>query len=290
MSTRTSTYDGPALHDPATYAQGFPYEVFRELRDTDPVSHHDHPGWEDGYWAVSSPRRRATRLARLERLPERAEPVPPRPRRLRRRVGCVAPHDQPRSTRAHEAAQAHQLRVHAPSHQRPRGAGEGTRRLGDRLGRRSRRVRPRARRRPVAPAARDRRSRRGTRGGPQAGLRVDRAHLRVRCRHHPGGAGRGGAVDVRVRRRHVCRAGRRTTRRPDERAAPRRGRRRTPHADAAVGVLHAVAERGLGDDPQPHHHRHALAARAPRAARRACAPIPSSCRSRSRSCCATRPR
>src|SRR6266478_4291701 len=51
MSTRG--YDGPALHDPATYAQGFPYEVFRELRDTDPVSHHDHPAWERGYWAVS---------------------------------------------------------------------------------------------------------------------------------------------------------------------------------------------------------------------------------------------
>src|SRR6185436_17095135 len=51
MSTRT--YDGPALHDPATYAHEFPYEVFRELRDTDPVSHHDHPAWEDGYWALS---------------------------------------------------------------------------------------------------------------------------------------------------------------------------------------------------------------------------------------------
>ena len=49
----TGTYDGPPLHDPATYAQGFPYEVFRELRDTDPVSHHDHPGWDDGYWVVS---------------------------------------------------------------------------------------------------------------------------------------------------------------------------------------------------------------------------------------------
>ena len=32
---------------------GFPYEVFRELRDNDPVSHHDHPGWERGYWAVT---------------------------------------------------------------------------------------------------------------------------------------------------------------------------------------------------------------------------------------------
>ena len=51
MSTRT--YDGPPLHDPATYAHGFPYEVFRELRDADPVSHHDHPAWEDGYWAIA---------------------------------------------------------------------------------------------------------------------------------------------------------------------------------------------------------------------------------------------
>jgi cholest-4-en-3-one 26-monooxygenase len=27
--------------------------VFRELRDSDPVSHHDHPAWEHGYWAVT---------------------------------------------------------------------------------------------------------------------------------------------------------------------------------------------------------------------------------------------
>ena len=32
----STTYDGPALHDPATYAHGFPYEVFRELRDDRP--------------------------------------------------------------------------------------------------------------------------------------------------------------------------------------------------------------------------------------------------------------
>jgi cholest-4-en-3-one 26-monooxygenase len=51
MSTRT--YDGPPLHDPATYAHGFPYAVFRELRDSDPVSHHDHPAWEGGYWAIA---------------------------------------------------------------------------------------------------------------------------------------------------------------------------------------------------------------------------------------------
>ncbi len=49
----TSGYDGPPLHYPATYARGFPYEVFRELRDSDPVSHHDHPAWEHGYWAVT---------------------------------------------------------------------------------------------------------------------------------------------------------------------------------------------------------------------------------------------
>ena len=49
----TPGYDGPPLYEPATYAHGFPYEVFRELRDSDPVSHHDHPAWEHGYWAVT---------------------------------------------------------------------------------------------------------------------------------------------------------------------------------------------------------------------------------------------
>jgi cholest-4-en-3-one 26-monooxygenase len=42
-----------ALHDPATYAHGFPYAEFRALRDDEPVSHHDHPGWERGYWVVA---------------------------------------------------------------------------------------------------------------------------------------------------------------------------------------------------------------------------------------------
>jgi cholest-4-en-3-one 26-monooxygenase len=51
MSTRT--YDGPALHDPATFAQGFPYEVFRELRDHNPVVHVEHPVWDNGYWVVT---------------------------------------------------------------------------------------------------------------------------------------------------------------------------------------------------------------------------------------------
>lgn len=40
------------LHDPTTYAGGFPYEQFRALREDDPVSHHDHPAWENGYWVV----------------------------------------------------------------------------------------------------------------------------------------------------------------------------------------------------------------------------------------------
>ncbi|MGH9026158.1 MAG: cytochrome P450 [Acidimicrobiia bacterium] len=42
-----------ALHDPATYAHGFPYEYYRHLRDEDPVSHFDHPVWERGYWALA---------------------------------------------------------------------------------------------------------------------------------------------------------------------------------------------------------------------------------------------
>jgi len=41
------------LHDPATYADGFPHEYFRHLRDTDPVAHRDHPSWERGYWVLS---------------------------------------------------------------------------------------------------------------------------------------------------------------------------------------------------------------------------------------------
>ena len=44
--------DSLVLHDPATYAHGFPHERFRDLRDHDPVSHHDHPAWERGYWAA----------------------------------------------------------------------------------------------------------------------------------------------------------------------------------------------------------------------------------------------
>ena len=40
------------IHDPATYRHGVPYDHLRELRATAPVTHHDHPVWEDGYWFV----------------------------------------------------------------------------------------------------------------------------------------------------------------------------------------------------------------------------------------------
>lgn len=40
------------LHDPTTYAGGFPHETFRELRARGAIHHMDHPGWSEGYWAV----------------------------------------------------------------------------------------------------------------------------------------------------------------------------------------------------------------------------------------------
>jgi cholest-4-en-3-one 26-monooxygenase len=42
-----------ALHDPETYAFGFPYERFARLRAEDPVSRQDHPLWPRGYWALT---------------------------------------------------------------------------------------------------------------------------------------------------------------------------------------------------------------------------------------------
>jgi cholest-4-en-3-one 26-monooxygenase len=42
-----------ALHDPVLYDHGFPYERFKELRDNDPVSHHDHPASPRGYWVIA---------------------------------------------------------------------------------------------------------------------------------------------------------------------------------------------------------------------------------------------
>jgi cholest-4-en-3-one 26-monooxygenase len=42
-----------ALHDAAVYDAGFPHDYFARLRSDDPVSHHEHPTWERGYWVVS---------------------------------------------------------------------------------------------------------------------------------------------------------------------------------------------------------------------------------------------
>ena len=41
------------LHDPALYAKGFPYEIFRDLRDNNPVSHHEHEEYDGGYWVIA---------------------------------------------------------------------------------------------------------------------------------------------------------------------------------------------------------------------------------------------
>ncbi len=41
------------IHDPNLYAHGFPYERFQWLRDNDPVSHHEHPDYDGGYWVVA---------------------------------------------------------------------------------------------------------------------------------------------------------------------------------------------------------------------------------------------
>lgn len=56
MSTSTTTartYDGPPLYDPRTFDRGFPYEVFRELREHAPVTYHEHPYWDRGFWVIA---------------------------------------------------------------------------------------------------------------------------------------------------------------------------------------------------------------------------------------------
>lgn len=45
--------DEPALWDPHTYDQGFPHDRFARLRADQPVSLHEHPAWERGFWAVT---------------------------------------------------------------------------------------------------------------------------------------------------------------------------------------------------------------------------------------------
>ena len=51
--TDHTAVDAPSLHDPRTYDAGVPYEYYRWLRDHDPVSHHEHPAYPGGYWAVT---------------------------------------------------------------------------------------------------------------------------------------------------------------------------------------------------------------------------------------------
>jgi cytochrome P450 len=45
--------DQPGLHDPALYDHGYPHDLMRQLRDHDPVSRHEHPFYEGGFWAVT---------------------------------------------------------------------------------------------------------------------------------------------------------------------------------------------------------------------------------------------
>ena len=45
--------DAPLLYETTTYDHGVPYEYYRWLRDNDPVSHHDHPNYPNGYWVVT---------------------------------------------------------------------------------------------------------------------------------------------------------------------------------------------------------------------------------------------
>ena len=167
------------LHDPATYAHGFPYTAFAAAprRGTGLASRPSGMGTR--LLGGDAACRRPARLPRLDRVPERTASVPTRVRRDGRRRD-IAAHDQPRSTGAHEAPEDHQQRLHAPPHQRSRRPREGQSRRRDRLGRRPRRVRSREGHRPLAAVARHRRPGRSTRRRSQAGVRVDRAHLRLR--------------------------------------------------------------------------------------------------------------
>jgi len=53
LTDDTATTDTPALWDPRTYDHGLPYDYYRWLRDNDPVSHHEHPNYPGGFWAVT---------------------------------------------------------------------------------------------------------------------------------------------------------------------------------------------------------------------------------------------
>ena len=53
MADDRGVTDELPLHSPLAYAAGFPHERFARLREEDPVSYHEHPVWERGYWVVS---------------------------------------------------------------------------------------------------------------------------------------------------------------------------------------------------------------------------------------------
>ena len=101
------------LHDPATYTHGFPYDEFRDLRRDAPVSHHDHPVWERGYWAV-------VRHADVVRVSRDSSTFRNSPHPMVEVAddddvrGARGDADQQGSARAHAIAQAHQCRLHAP--------------------------------------------------------------------------------------------------------------------------------------------------------------------------------
>jgi len=62
MSSQTSYPNPPALHDPATYEKGVPYDYYRWLRDNDPVACLPHPTYAgEKLWVI-------TRYADVQRV------------------------------------------------------------------------------------------------------------------------------------------------------------------------------------------------------------------------------
>ena len=210
-----TSVDAPALHDPATYQRGVPYEYYRWLRDNDPVSHHDHPNCADGYWAVTRHADVQRGLPRRRHVPQRAGPVPRR---------------RPPTPGAAAGSTELLISLDAPDHIKMRklvNKGFTPRRVADladrlRAAHRRHHRRPRRPRRPrdlvhdlalwlplhvIADMV----------GVPEedraAGLRLDRAHLRLRPRRSPPRTAQpGDDGHVHVRRRPVRRAAGRTRR------------------------------------------------------------------------------
>ena len=156
-----------ALHDPALYDQGFPYERFKALRDSDPVSHHEHPASPRGYWVIA----RHDDVQRVSRDPDtwRNSPAP------FVETPAGSPPEPEMDLLISLDGSAHmQMRklvnkgFTPPPGRRARGEAPGPRRLHHRRPARAGRRGPRARPRALAPAARDRRHGGRARGGPRA--------------------------------------------------------------------------------------------------------------------------